>query len=344
MIQMLGVNMSPTIDEVAERSGFSTATVSRALRGLPNVAPSTRDHILRAAEQLNYSIDPHASRLATGRTMTVGILVPLVDQWFYNKVSTIAEAVLSAHGYDVLRYSITGSESRAQLLRQIATSKRLDGLIIVTTPLDRDDERLLSDANLSVVTVETVTAAFPSVACDNLTAAMTATRHLVNLGHERIAIISGLADDPMRFPIPRDRKKGYLRVLQENDIEFRPEFDVPGNFSYEGGAEAMTQLLSVRQSPTAVFAFSDEMAIGALKTIRDLGLRIPQDISVIGFDDHDVSKYVGLTTIHQPVAQYGDIAASILLSVLAGETGDGGFNRELPARLVIRSTTGAAPA
>jgi DNA-binding LacI/PurR family transcriptional regulator len=335
--------MSPTIEEVAERSGFSTATVSRALRGLPNVAPSTRERVLRAADELNYSIDPYASRLATGRTMTIGIVIPLVDQWFYNKVSIITETVLNAHGYDVLRFSITGSESRAQLLEQVARSRRVDGLIVVTTPLDEDDEALLRDACLPVVTIETATHSFPSVTCDNLAAAMTATRHLVNLGHERVAIISGLSDDPMRFPIPRGRKKGYLQVLEENDIEFRPEFAVPGNFSYEGGAEAMTQLLSVRQAPTAVFAFSDEMAIGALKTIRDLGLHVPEDISVMGFDDHDVSKYVGLTTIHQPVAQYGDMAASLLLDTLSGETTDERLNKELPTRLVIRSSTGAAP-
>lgn len=335
--------MSPTIEEVAERSGFSTATVSRALRGLPNVAPSTRERILQAAEELHYSIDPYASRLATGRTMTIGVVVPLVDQWFYSKVSIIAETVLNAHGYDVLRYSVTGSESRTQLLRQIAVSRRVDGLIVVTIPLEADEEALLREADLPVVTVETVTKSFPSVACDNVAAAMTATRHLVNLGHRRIAIISGLSDDPMRFPIPQERKSGYLRVLQENDIEPRPEFDVPGNFSYEGGGEAMTQLLSVRQSPTAVFAFSDEMAIGAMKTIRDLGLRVPDDISVMGFDDHDVSRYVGLTTMHQPVAEYGDQAASLLLDALDGQDLGAESHKELSTRLVIRSTTGAVP-
>lgn len=335
--------MSPTIEEVAEKSGFSTATVSRALRGLPNVAPSTREQVLRAAQELNYTIDPYASRLATGNSMTVGIVVPLVDQWFYNKVSTIAETVLSAHGYDVLRYSVSGFDSRAQVLRQIATSRRVDGLIVVTLPLDEADEELLSQTGVPIVTVETVTPSFPSVACDNRAAAVTATRHLVNLGHERIAIITGLVDDPMAFPIPEKRKQGYLQVLEENDTEFRPEFDVSGNFSYEGGAEAMTQLLAVRQCPTAVFAFSDEMAIGALKTIRDLGLRVPDDISVMGFDDHDVAKYVGLTTIHQPVAQFGDQAASILLNMLDEEADHRELNVELAARLVIRSTTGTAP-
>jgi len=335
--------MSPTIEEVAERSGFSTATVSRALRGLPNVAPSTRERVLQAAEELHYSIDPYASRLATGRTMTIGIVIPLVDQWFYNKVSIIAETVLNAHGYDVLRYSITSSETRKELIKQIATSRRVDGLIVVTIPLDADEEDLLHGAGFPVVTVEAGTESFPSVTCDNVAAAMTATRHLVNLGHERIAIISGLCDDPMRFPIPRARKKGYRRVLEENDIEFRPEFDVPGNFSYEGGAEAMTALLAVRQAPTAVFAFSDEMAIGAMKTIRDLGLRVPEDISVMGFDDHDVSRYVGLTTIHQPVAEYGDMAASLLLSAMGDDGMQGTSHRELSTRLVIRSTTGTAP-
>jgi len=335
--------MSPTIEEVAQRSGFSTATVSRALRGLPNVAPSTREAVLRAAEELHYSIDPYASRLATGRSMTIGIVIPLVDQWFYSKVAIIAETVLNAHGYDVLRYSVTGSEGRGELLKQIATSRRVDGLIVVTVPLGRDEEELLRQTGLPVVTVETATESFPSLTCDNVAAAMAATRHLINLGHERIAIISGLSEDPMRFPIPGDRRQGYLRVLEENDIEFRPEFDVAGNFSYEGGAEAMTALLAVRQSPTAVFAFSDEMAIGAMKTIRDLGLRVPQDISVIGFDDHDVSHYVGLTTIHQPVAEYGDLAASFLLSALGDDGIEGERHRELSTRLVIRSTTGAAP-
>ncbi len=334
--------MSPTIEEVAEKSGFSTATVSRALRGLPNVSPSTRERVLRAAQELNYSIDPHASRLASGRTMTIGIIMPLADQWFYTKVSTAAETILSTQGYDVLRYSVTGVKSQQEIFRQLSTSKRVDGLIVVTIPMDEEDQDLLREANLAIVTIETGAEQFPSVVCDNVAAAVTATRHLVNLGHERIAIISGLANDPMKFPIPRARRRGYVQVLEENEIEVRPDFDISGNFSYEGGAEAMAELLAVRQAPTAVFAFSDEMAVGAMKTIRDLGLRIPDDISVLGFDDHDVAQYVGLTTIRQPVAEYGERAASLLLEILKGKSPPGP-NVVLPTRLVIRSTTGAAP-
>ncbi len=335
--------MPSTIEEVAKRSRVSTATVSRALRGLPNVAPSTRDRVLRAAKELNYSIDPYASRLATGRTMTIGIVLPLADQWFYSKISTIAETILSTKGYDVLRYSVIGDTRKAELFDQLSASRRVDGLIIVTIPLTQSDAELFLEAKIPVVTVESETDYFPSVTCDNTAAAMTATRHLVNLGHERIAIISGLIDDPMHFPIPRERAQAYLHVLQENDIQIQSEFQVPGNFSYEGGAEAMTKLLSGRQSPTAVFAFSDEMAIGALKTIRDLGLDVPKEISVMGFDDHDVSQYIGLTTIHQPVAEYGEIAASQLLSSLSNPETPDLANIPLPAKLIIRSTTGPAP-
>jgi DNA-binding LacI/PurR family transcriptional regulator len=154
-------------------------------------------------------------------------------------------------------------------------------------------------------------------------------------------VISGLPDDPLRFRIPAERLQGYQEVLKEHDIEPRAELNAPGNFSYAGGAEAMTRLLAVPQPPTAVFAFSDAMAIGALRTIRDMGLRVPQDISVMGFDDQEVAEYVGLTTVFQPVAGYGERAADLLLRHFAGETDEAAVVHEhLPTKLVVRGTTG----
>lgn len=339
--------MSPTIREVADKSGVSTATVSRALRGLPNVAPSTREQVLQVARDLNYSIDPHASRLAAGRTMTIGVVMPLVDQWFYNKVSTAAEATLVAQGYDVMRYSIASLGNQTDFFRRLSSGRHVDGLIIISMAMTGEDVDLLTCLDSPIVTVETETAHFPSVGVDNVAAARIATRHLINLGHEHIGIISGLRDDPMRFLTPRLRTEGYHSALREQEIEIRPELDAPGNFSLAGGAEAMVELLSVRQPPTAVFAFSDEMAIGALKTIRDMNLRVPDDLSVIGFDDHDVAEYVDLTTIHQPVAEYGERAAALLLRLLDGPQSAANAEEkadlprvELSAKLVIRSTTG----
>jgi len=334
--------MAPTIKEVADRSGVSTATVSRALRGLPNVAPSTREQVLQAAEELNYSIDPQASRMAAGRTMSIGIVIPLADQWFYNKVSTAVEAMLVTEGYDVIRYSIAGLSSQTDLFRRLSSGRHVDGLIVNVALAEKDLE-LLTTLDFPVVTIETKTKHFASVSIDNVAAARTATRHLINLGHEHIGIISGLRKDPMRFQVPRRRAEGYRSALRENGIEVRPELEAPGNFSLAGGAEAMIDLLSVHHPPTAVFAFSDEMAIGALKTIHDMNLRVPEDLSVIGFDDHDIAEYVGLTTIRQPVAEYGRRAASLLLKLIDGPDKPDEVTLphiELGTQLVVRSTTG----
>ena len=334
--------MSVSIEDVAKAAGVSIATVSRALRGLPNVVPSTRDRVLRVAEELDYSVDPHASRLASGKTMTVGLIMPLTGQWFYNKVATAIEAVLMEEGYDVLRYSVESVEQESQVFRKLIRRKRVDGLVFITIAIDPESLARLSDARLPVVTVETETGIFPAVTCDNYDAARAATQHLCNLGHREIGLISGLPDDPLHFGPPGERRRGYLDALERQGFPARPELDVPGNYSLAGGAEAMATLLSISDAPTAVFAFSDEMATGALKTIQDLGLRAPHDISIVGFDDHDFSEYLHLTTVRQPLDRMGETAATLLLRLLRGES-DVPLRTELGTRLIVRATTGKPP-
>ncbi len=332
--------MPPTIKDVADKLNVSTATVSRALRGLPNVTPSTRERVLQAAKELNYSIDPRASHLASGRTMNIGIIMPLADTWFYSKLATAAEATLIEHNYYVTRYNIASLGDQTEHLKWLSSGRHVDGLIVATVALSKEDIEILHNLNVPVVTVETKTDDFASISIDNALAARIATRYMINLGHEQIGIITGLQDDPMHFSVPQERLKGYYAALREYEIEARPELEVSGNFSLAGGAEAMIELLSVRYPPTAVFAFSDEMAIGALKSIREMNLRVPEDISVIGFDDHDMAEYVGLTTVHQPVAEYGEKATSLLLDLLEDPKNDNQAHLELDTHLIIRSTTG----
>lgn len=333
--------MAATIEDVARQCGVSTATVSRALRGLPNVAPSTRARVLLAAEQLNYSIDVQASRLASGRAMTVGLILPLIDQWFFFKVSTAAEIILLTHGYDVLRVHVPSLESQTLELHKMVNSRKVDGLIIFSTSLSKRDIELARRKQLPMVTVESTYDDFPSVLIDNIAAAQAATNHLLNLGHSDIALLGGLEDDPMRFIVPRLRRDGYIRALTDAGIEPRDELMVSGNFSAVGGAEAMAQLLSIRNPPSAVFAMCDEMAIGAMKTIRNMGLRVPDDLSVVGFDDHDLARYLDLTTVRQPVGDFGERAAEMLLKILNGEQASGQEMIEhLSVKLMIRATTG----
>jgi DNA-binding LacI/PurR family transcriptional regulator len=271
--------------------------------------------------------------------MAIGIVMPLADQWFYSKVATSAEVVLASTGYDVIRYSLASLGDRTEVFKRLISGRRVDGLIVLNILLTEANLDYLSKTGCPIVTVETQTEHFPSVSTDNMAAARVATQHLVNLGHRQIAVISGLPDDPMEFSIPLERERGYRSVLREQDIEIRPDLNVPGNFSLEGGADAMTQLLAIQQPPTAVFAFSDEMAIAAMKVIRDAGLHIPGDISVIGFDDHDMAAYLDLTTIRQPVSRYGERAGKLLLRMLTGEL-ETVPQLTLPTKLIVRNTTG----
>lgn len=333
------VGLAASIADVAAKAGVSVATVSRALRGLPNVAPSTRDRVFAAAEELRYVADPNASRLAAGRTRTVGMVLPLFTQWFFTQVVTGAEGVLAAAGYDLLLYSVGGPQGRARFLDALPFRKRVDGLLVVDLPLSDPEQERLASLDVPVVLIGVRSQCLPTVTIDNIAAGRTATRHLVNLGHEHIALISGEDHDPMRFTAPLDRRRGFRQALGEAGLAVRDDLDVPGNFSMRGGAEAMAQLLAADRPPTAVFAESDEMAIGALKTVRDAGLHVPQDLSLVGFDDHEAAEYVGLTTMHQSVVTQGEVAADMLLHGM-GAGPERPEHVVMPTKLVVRTTTG----
>lgn len=332
--------MPLTIKDVAEKSKVSTATVSRALRGLPNVTPSTREHVIKVAQEMGYSIDRAASQLRSGKTMNIGIVMPLADIWFFNKLSSTAEAILINSGYEVVRYSMVSMGGQTAFFKRLATRKNVDGLIIATLTLSEEDIAILSSLNIPVVTIETKTDTFSSINSDNFTAAKLATRYLLNIGHHNIGVITGLEDDPFHFSVPQMRLKGYRAALKEYDIEYRPELVVSGNFSLAGGAEVMVNLLSIPSPPTAVFAFSDEMAIGAMKTIREMNLKIPEDVSVVGFDDHEIAAYVGLTTVKQPVIELGEKAAYMLLEGIDNKNQGSKPHIMMSNRLIIRRTTG----
>ncbi len=335
--------MPATIQDVAEQAGVSTATVSRALRGLPNVSPATRDQVIHVAERLHYQITPHVSRMARGRRV-VGIIVPLADQWFYSKLVSIAELELMRQDCDVVRYSVESVEGQESLLQHLTARKLVDGLILCSLSLTDRTTSIVRKAGIAAATIETGCDDIPSVSIDNVAAAELGARHLINLGHRQIGIITGMEAAPLQFAIPNARREGFLNALRQAEIDFRPELERPGNYIYQGGAEAMKHLFSVHQPPTAVFALSDEMAIGALKSVRDMNLRVPEDISIMGFDDNDVSEYVGLTTIHQPVVRFAETASAQIIAQFA-ETPSADIEsvRFLP-ELVVRSTTGPVSA
>lgn len=329
--------MAASIDDVAQRAGVSVATVSRALRGLPNVAPSTRDRVKRAAAELHYVADPHASRLAARRTTTVGLVVPMLGQWYYAQLFSGAEGALVAAGYDILPFVVGGEEVRDRFLATLPFRKRVDGLLVADVDLEeRAFARIAGE--VPMVTIGFRLDGIPSLAIDNEASARVAVDHLLDLGHTRIGLIAHLPDDPFHFAAPLDRQRGAEQAMADRGLRLDPQMVVPGNFSLQGGAEAMARMLSCPQRPTAVFAFSDEMAIGAMRAARDAGVTVPGELSVVGFDDHEVSPFVGLTTIRQDVVDQGERGVRRLLACMAGED-DGPLHQQLDTELVVRETT-----
>lgn len=327
-----------TIEDVAAAADVSVATVSRALRDLPNVAPSTRQKVRTIAEELGYRAHPHASRLAAGKTMAIGMAVPVLGTWFNSQVIAGAEAVLSERGYDLLLVSCDGDERRRRLLEGDDFPARVDGIILVDVPLPADESAALQSSGRHVVTVGHRTEEFPSITIDNVSGAAMAARHLLHLGHRAVGLIWAPSETSLPFHVPHQRRAGYHRALEEFGLHVRSEREVAGDFSIDGGAEAMSELLAAGEPPTAVFAISDEMGFGALRMARDLGLRVPDDISIVGFDDHEVSEVLGLTTMRQPVEDFGALAARALLARIEGRS-EHADHVVCPTRLVVRSTS-----
>lgn len=334
--------MAATIEDVAERANVSAATVSRALRGLPNVAAGTRDRVQRAARALDYVADPHAARLAGRRSATVGVVVPVLG-WYHARVFTAAQAVFSAHDLDSLPYVLSCPADRGRFVSELPFRKRVDGVLLVDIPFDPEQLRAVVHSGTAVVGLGLDSEILPTLTVDNRAAARSAVGHLVSLGHRRIGLIGGSLGDHPRFPVPVHRRDGYERALEEAGIAADESLVCPAEFTCAGGAHAMQELLGLEHPPTAVFAMSDEMAVGAIGVARDAGLRIPSDLSVVGFDDHDVAEYVGLTTVRQDVGLQGEQAARLLLEALPGPERSPPAGR-LPTRLVVRTTTAPPPA
>lgn len=337
--------MTASIEDVAQRAGVSISTVSRALRGLPNVAPVTRQRVLQAAGELRYSASPHAVGLASGKTRTVAVVMPFISRWSFGQALDGIESVLSASGYDLLVHRVGDPDSRARFIERMPLRKRVDGIIAVYLPLTDSGVNALTDLGVPVVSLGPSSDALPSICIDDAEGASAAVQHLVNLGHRRIGLIGGESAEELRFAVPRNRREGFRRSLARNGVEIDPALEVPADFTATGGAAAMGVLLGRADPPTAVFAESDEMAMGAIRTVQSAGLRVPEDVSIVGFDDHELAPLFDLTTVAQDIVDQGIVAATLLLDSIENGREQGPEAEEpprlfTPTRLVIRRSTG----
>jgi len=327
-----------TIADVAARAGVGVATVSRVMNGGTNVRPATRDRVLAAVRALNYRPSSLARSLSLQRTMVVAALLP----WFTNpsavqRMRGIVDG-LSRSEYDLMVFDIESEDRQLRAFELFDRGDRADGLLVVSTLPDESHVDRLLAAQIPCILVDAVHPALPSIAVDDGAGGELATRHLLELGHTRIALI-GDTPPEFRFDWSRDRTRGYERALTAAGIEVRPEYVREGTRLLHVARAIAIELLSLPDRPTAIFAASDTQALGVLEAARALDIQVPDELSVIGFDDIEVASYVGLTTVRQPLFESGRRGAELLLRALGGRPVD--LRTELlPLELVVRSTTG----
>ena len=326
------------IADVAALAGVGVATVSRVINGHVGVRASTRERVVEAIEALNYRPSSLARSLSLQRTMVVAALLP----WFTNpsavqRVRGIVEG-LSGSKYDLMVFDIESEDRQRRAFELFDRGDRADGLLVVSTlPPQAEVERLLA-AGIPCVLIDAVHPSFPSIAVDDVAGGDLATRHLLRLGHRRVALI-GDPPPEFRFDWSRDRTRGYERALAAAGIAVRDDYVREGTRLPHVARAVATELLSLPEPPTAIFAASDTQALGALEAARALGIDVPRELSVVGFDDIEVAAYVGLTTVRQPLLESGRRGAELLLQALAGPPVHP-LRELLPLELIVRDTTG----
>jgi DNA-binding LacI/PurR family transcriptional regulator len=334
------------ITDVAKLAGVSAATVSRALSGNGRVSAATRAKVERVASELGYVVSSNASSLASGRTRNVGVVVPVLDTWYFSTLVGGAAAALRERGYDLTLYVLDGGgpSARLSVFENFLLRKRVDAVLAVALELTDDEVARLLTLGRPLVCVGGLIPGVRSLVVDNERVSELATEHLIGLGHTRVAHIGGALELDADFHLGSARRIGYQRAMARHGLPTGDELYAAGDFTMRGGYHAAKQLLGRPASaPTAIVAASDEMAIGALLAARDLGLSVPRDVSVIGIDDHELAPFFGLTTVAQHPEVQGRRAVDVLMSELLPTDGDGGLQIELPYELIVRSTTTRPP-
>ena len=326
------------IKDVATEAGVSIATVSRALHGLEHVNEKTRTRILAAAAKLNYSMVGAKKIARDGRSKSVGIVAPQIASWYYAHVINGAEEALREKGFDLLLFNFSKLKGRERLFSHQLLNERVDALIVISFPPAETEFETMLGLDIPIALVGMHRNDCISIAIDDVAAAKTVTQHLVNQGHRNIAMMSGLANDPFSINVQQNRKFGFMQVIAENGLEWNPSREVNGDFTMTGGSRAMEELLTRPNRPTALFCQTDLMAFGAMQSLRRHGLKVPDDISIVGFDGHEMAEFSDLTTIEQPVELMGELAAKAVMEQIY-HPGKPIFSVTPPTTLIVRNST-----
>ncbi|MFJ4143824.1 LacI family DNA-binding transcriptional regulator [Pseudomonas sp. NPDC089734] len=327
------------IREVARLAGVSVATVSRTLKSPERVLPETRNKVNAAVEQAGYRPNLMAVQFRSRKTANLVILVPKIANIFFARVISGAQQAAQAAGYRLLLCDTQGHEETERAFAELVHAHQADGVIQLRA---YDPYEALGEGEDSPPIVNACEVIkdgrYPTISLDNHAAARAMTEHLIELGHRRIGLIKG----PRSSPLTRDRVDGYIEALKQAGIAFDPTLICHGDFSLKAGYDGAAAMLELPERPTALFCENDEMAIGALKRIKQQGLRVPEDLSLVGFDDIPLAAYCDppLTTIAQPAEVFGQKAVEMLVALIEKKPLEQ-RHIVLPYELTLRDSTAA---
>lgn len=333
-----------TIRDVARHAGVSVATASRALNGHAVVNPRTRDRILSVMADLGFTPSPAARRLSLGRTLTVGVIVSFLTRPQAAERLRGVDAVLTDSEFDLVIYNVETVLKRDHYLSTLGHSQRTDGLLVLSLPPSQAVGAQLARGPVPVVFIDVHTPSvngLPRVIGDDLAGGTLAARHLLELGHRSIGFIGDSTHDPFGFTSSHDRERGLRSELAAAGVEIPPEWVGHGAHGRYEARDRARAMLAADRRPTAIFAASDTQALGVIAAARELGIRIPGDLSVVGYDDIEAADYVGLTTVRQQLFESGRRGAEILLSEIRHRADEPPV-AHLPPDLVVRATTAPA--
>lgn len=328
------------IKDIAAEAGVSIATVSHAFRNPGRVSDDTRQKVLDAAKKIGYKPNKLAASLRTSRSGNIVAIIPDVADSHNSEIIKGIEAVAHSRGYSVLLGDTQGSEERERDFAAMTVSRQADGIISMShrLPFDIGEDKALLENLPPIVSGCEFTGydSIPAVAIDDVRAAMDATLHLVDYGHKDIAVITG----DMNTTSCRDRLEGFRGAMSQSGLRCDEDLIVYSKYTLQGGEVAAESLLLKKNRPTAIFCFSDEIALGCMYALRQHGFNVPDDISVMGFDNIPFAKYFSppLTTIAQPAEGIGTACATLLLDLIDGIKPEKTRNL-LPHELLIREST-----
>jgi LacI family transcriptional regulator len=327
-----------TIRDVAEYAGVGVGTVSRVLNDNPSVSDATRYKVLEAIEALDYTPSPIARRLSLRKTLAIAVVVPFFTRPAFTERLRGVEYALAESEYDLILFNVESTAKRDAYFHDVPRRERFDGLLIVSLSPRNGDVKHLLRAGVPTVLLDARHPDLSRVVIDDVAGGRLATQHLIELGHRKIGFVGDQLENPFNFISSRDRYEGYRRALAEAGITFQAEHFRQAEHGREPARRMASELLAISDPPTAIVAASDTQAFGVLEAARDADLRVPKDLSVIGYDDIELAEYLDLTTIRQPLFALGVEGVRLLLDTIANPPPTP-RRVLLPVELVVRGTT-----